>query len=51
MMSKAKMISEMLQMVGYGEKKSIYSDGNMSREEIFYVFSWIKQAQIKLRKG
>jgi hypothetical protein len=51
MMSKAKMISEILKIVGWPEKKSIYSDGNMTREEMFAVFTWIKEREIEARKS
>jgi len=51
MKSKAKMIAEILAIVGYPEKKSIYSDGNMTREETFAVFSWIKAKDLEGRKS
>jgi len=50
MLSKSKMISEILRIVGYPEKKSIYSDGSMTREETFAVFSWIKKKDLEARK-
>jgi len=51
MMSKAKMIAEILKIVGYPEKKSIYSDGGMTREEVFAVFSWVKERDLERRKS
>jgi len=43
MKSKSQMISEILELVGFGKKKSIFSDGNMNREEIFAVYKWVKE--------
>lgn len=44
-MSKAKMVSEILTMVGYPREKSIYNDGTLSREEMAAVYNFIKRAK------
>jgi len=43
MKSKTELICEVLEMIGFGEKKSIYSDGNFSKEEIFAVHQFVKE--------
>jgi len=51
MLSKVRMAQEILKIVGYREKKSLYSDGNMTKEEMFAVFSWIKAKDLEARKS
>jgi len=42
-MSKSKLASEILSMIGFGEKKSIYSDGNFSKAEMFALYQFVKR--------
>ena len=47
-MSKSRLASKILEMIGFGEKKSIYSDGNFSKEEMFAVYRFIQHAKRRL---
>jgi hypothetical protein len=46
-LSKSKLASKILEMIGFGVKKSIYSDGNFSKEEMFAVYRFAKEATRK----
>lgn len=50
MLSKAQMVVEILKMIACPTEKTIHSSGNMSKEELFAVFSWIKTKEIEQRK-
>jgi len=41
-MSKSKLACAILKMIGFGSKKSIYSDGNFSKEEMFAIYEYLR---------
>jgi len=50
-MGKAKMVVEILKIAGVKTEKSIYGDGSFTKEELFSVYSWMKEREIEGRKA
>lgn len=42
-LSKSKLASEILLLIGFGKKKSIYSDGNFNKYEMQAIYNYIKE--------
>lgn len=46
-MSKPEMVVEILRIVGFDAKKSIYGDGTFTRNELYAVFQYLEKVSKK----
>lgn len=47
MLTKNEMACKILDMIDYGVRKFIYDEGNFSKEEMFAVYNFIKEARCR----